>query len=74
MLISQSFVKKHKISSLSGNCHNPNYNINSTVKLATAKLNDVEVDLEDYDYLYEEQDLPKYYWGGEDGNELIFYG
>ena len=44
-----------------------------TVKLATAKLNDVKVDLEDYNYLYEEEDLPKYYWGGEDGNELIFY-
>ena len=44
-----------------------------TIKLATTKLNDIEVDLEDYDYLYEEQDLPKYYWGGEDGNELIFY-
>ena len=27
---------------------------------------------EDYDYFEDIDDLPRHYWGGEDGNDLIF--
>ena len=51
-------------------------NLIETVKNTQELLDSIvnsNIEEDDYEYLNEPDDLPPHYWGGEDGNEIIFY-